>query len=113
MDRDAAGAGRCAPIVPDQRSDAPALPGYGSSAQAVRVLGRPRSRPLQRCNRKGFRAQAAPGEVVVDHEELEDARWFPREDVTRIRKLGLRLPFRGTIARALIEDWLAETAGAR
>ncbi|MFO1113443.1 MAG: NAD(+) diphosphatase [Rhodospirillales bacterium] len=61
----------------------------------------------------GSLAQAAPGEVVIDHEELEDARWFPRQDVMRIRTLGLRLPFRGTIARALIEEWLAETAGAR
>lgn len=61
----------------------------------------------------GFRAEAAPGELIVDHEELEDARWFAREEVRRIRTLGLRLPFRGTIARALIEDWLAETAAAR
>ena len=61
----------------------------------------------------GFRAEAAPGEVVVDHDELEDARWFRREYVARVRTLGLRLPFRGTIARALIEDWLAESAGGR
>ncbi len=56
----------------------------------------------------GFRAEAGPGDVIVDHEELEDARWFTPEEVMRIRTVGLRLPFRGTIARALIEDWLAE-----
>jgi NAD+ diphosphatase len=39
--------------------------------------------------------------------ELEDARWFDRTEVAEIRSLGLRLPFRGTIARALIEAWLA------
>ncbi len=56
----------------------------------------------------GFRAEArnAP-EMKLDGEELEDARWFHREDVAAIRSLGLRLPFRGTIARALIEAWLA------
>ena len=56
----------------------------------------------------GFRAEAGDGPLAVDHDELEDARWFRREDVARIRTLGLRLPFRGTIARALIEGWLAE-----
>ncbi len=61
----------------------------------------------------GFRAEAGPGAIVVDHEELEDARWFTPEEVTRIRTFGLRLPFRGTIARALIEDWLAEQGAGK
>lgn len=57
----------------------------------------------------GFRAEAAPGaELRFDHEELEDARWFRRNEVAQIRSLGLRLPFRGTIARAMIEAWLAD-----
>jgi NAD+ diphosphatase len=56
----------------------------------------------------GFRAEADDGPLAFDRDELEDARWFRREDVARIRTLGLRLPFRGTIARALIDGWLAE-----
>lgn len=57
----------------------------------------------------GFVATVADGiELAVDREELEDARWFRRDEVADIRGLGLRLPFRGTIARALIESWLAE-----
>lgn len=56
----------------------------------------------------GFRATARTGrELDVNGEELEFARWFDREEVAAIRSLGLRLPFRGTIARALIEHWLA------
>ncbi len=56
----------------------------------------------------GFRAEARNWpELKVDGDELEDARWFHRDEVAAIRSLGLRLPFRGTIARALIEAWLA------
>jgi NAD+ diphosphatase len=56
----------------------------------------------------GFRAEARNGsELKVDTDELEEARWFDRDEVAAIRSLGLRLPFRGTIARALIEAWLA------
>jgi NAD+ diphosphatase len=56
----------------------------------------------------GFQAKARNGsELRVDSDELEEARWFRRDEVAAIRSLGLRLPFRGTIARALIEAWLA------
>ena len=56
----------------------------------------------------GFRAETRNGaELRIDGDELEDARWFGRTEVAKIRSLGLRLPFRGTIARALIEAWLA------
>jgi NAD+ diphosphatase len=56
----------------------------------------------------GFRADVGNEPLAFDREELEDARWFRRDEITRFRSLGLRLPFRGTIARALIEAWLAE-----
>ncbi|HYN37625.1 MAG TPA: NAD(+) diphosphatase [Rhodospirillales bacterium] len=56
----------------------------------------------------GFRAEVDDAPLHVDREELEDARWFKRDEVARIRTLGLRLPFRGTIARSLVEGWLAE-----
>jgi len=57
----------------------------------------------------GFHADVRPdtAELNFDREELEDARWFRRDEVAGIRAQGLRLPFRGTIARALIEAWLA------
>ena len=55
----------------------------------------------------GFHAVVPAGVPLrIDQEELEDARWFRRQDVATIRAQGLRLPFRGTIARALIEGWL-------
>ncbi|MBK8175412.1 MAG: NAD(+) diphosphatase [Rhodospirillales bacterium] len=67
----------------------------------------------------GFRAEVA-GEgiidapLVLDEAELEDARWFRRDEVAAMRAHGLRLPFRGTIARALVEEWLAgDVAGSR
>jgi NAD+ diphosphatase len=57
----------------------------------------------------GFQAKARnDSELKVDSDELEEARWFRRDEVAAIRSLGLRLPFRGTIARALIEAWLAD-----
>ena len=60
----------------------------------------------------GFRARARPGAtLVLDDEELEEARWFSRDEVADMRGLGLRLPFRGTIARALIDGWLAGDQG--
>jgi len=56
----------------------------------------------------GFTATAATTEIRVDRNELDDARWFdrdwlrghPDDDV-------FRLPRRDSIARRLIEDWLA------
>jgi NAD+ diphosphatase len=43
-----------------------------------------------------------------DAAELEDARWFSRADVLAFARPERYLPYRGTIARALIEAWLAE-----
>ncbi|MCG8469994.1 MAG: NAD(+) diphosphatase [Gemmatimonadetes bacterium] len=57
----------------------------------------------------GFHADRVGGELRIDGEELADARWFRREDFTRRREIGLRLPSRVSIARRLIRDWLAGT----
>jgi NAD+ diphosphatase len=46
----------------------------------------------------GFVARYAGGEVAVDHEELEDARWFPRNDLP----VG---PSRHSIAGFIIEHY--------
>jgi NAD+ diphosphatase len=57
----------------------------------------------------GFRARAAPGEIRVDESELRMARWFTREEL--LRSPGdetFRLPRPDSIARRLVEEWLAE-----
>ena len=57
----------------------------------------------------GFHAEAVTSEIAIDYGELEDARWFER-DWLRAHEDddGFRLPRRDSIARRLIEDWLAE-----
>jgi NAD+ diphosphatase len=56
----------------------------------------------------GFHAEAVSSAITVDYGELEDARWFER-DWLRAHQDGddFRLPRRDSIARRLIEDWLA------
>jgi NAD+ diphosphatase len=63
----------------------------------------------------GFHARAERAPLTVYQDELESAGWYSRE---RLRALdegdesggdgALRLPRRDSIARRLIEDWLAE-----
>jgi NAD+ diphosphatase len=67
----------------------------------------------------GFQARYAEGDPEPRDEELEDVRWFSREEVTTAageevqwtdaheREGGLLLPPRTAIARVLIERWLA------
>lgn len=55
----------------------------------------------------GFHATRIGGELQVDGVELEDARFFHRSEFEGRRDIGLRLPSRVSIARRLIEDWLA------
>lgn len=58
----------------------------------------------------GFIASAGkePTEVVVDHNELEDARWFSRAELTKAVEDGsLMLPPPFSIARQLADTWLA------
>ena len=54
----------------------------------------------------GFHAEAATTEVTVNHVELEDARWFHRDELLNPRD-GFRLPRTESIARRLVEDWLS------
>ncbi len=56
----------------------------------------------------GFRAEAETTEITCDSHELEDARWFTREDIGRFQEQGRRLPRTGSISRWLIEEWLKE-----
>ncbi len=54
----------------------------------------------------GFEARATTREVRLAPDELEDARWFTREEVRQ--RQGVELPSTISIARRLIEDWLTE-----
>ncbi|MGD9506324.1 MAG: NAD(+) diphosphatase [Syntrophobacteraceae bacterium] len=54
----------------------------------------------------GFHAHASSGEIRLGEDELEDARWFSREDIRRgVAEGAVRLPSHITIAYRLIEDW--------
>jgi NAD+ diphosphatase len=55
----------------------------------------------------GFIARWKSGEIRVDHEEIEDARWFTPE------ALPPALPSPMSIARRLVDDFLARVASAR
>lgn len=60
----------------------------------------------------GFRAEAPPnGELRVNAAELEDARWFSRDEIRARRSIGLILPGRDSIARRLINDWVEKGEG--
>lgn len=52
----------------------------------------------------GFRAQHRAGEPVVGDGELEDVRWFHRDE---LRDGSVALPPPEAIARRLVDEWLA------
>jgi NAD+ diphosphatase len=55
----------------------------------------------------GFTAVAASERIQVDGMELEDARWFTREELSEgIREGRFRLPGPASIAYALVDGWL-------
>ena len=52
----------------------------------------------------GFSASAASSEIILNDGELEDARWFTRKEL----QSGFpKLPYRLSIARRLVDDWLS------
>ncbi|MBI3707793.1 MAG: NAD(+) diphosphatase [Proteobacteria bacterium] len=57
----------------------------------------------------GFRAEAVSLDYRVDRDELEDAKWFTRDFLRQSHEPEtFRLPRVDSIARRLVEDWLAE-----
>jgi NAD+ diphosphatase len=70
-------------------------------------LGQPWPFPLSLM--LGFEATYASGEARVADSELEDVAWFTRDEITAGRPL---LPPRFTIARRLIDGWMAGGADA-
>jgi NAD+ diphosphatase len=55
----------------------------------------------------GFYAEGLTEEITIDTEELVDARWFSRDQMRNCKDHGFDLPRVDSIARRLIEDWLA------
>ncbi len=51
----------------------------------------------------GFTAEANSGEIQLNDGELEDAQWFTRKE---LRSGFPKLPYRLSIARRLVDDWL-------
>jgi NAD+ diphosphatase len=57
----------------------------------------------------GFRARASTTALRIDPEEIEDARWLTRAELRRDPdRRPVKLPRPDSIARFLIEEWLAE-----
>jgi NAD+ diphosphatase len=55
----------------------------------------------------GYYAEALDETIVLEAAEMRDARWFSRADIENRKALGFNLPPQDSIARRLIEDWLA------
>ncbi len=54
----------------------------------------------------GFFARATTTEIHVDGDEIEDARWFTREEMKAEAEAGtLVLPGGISISRSLVEAW--------
>jgi NAD+ diphosphatase len=57
----------------------------------------------------GFTARALSTEIKLSPDEIESAAWYSRDDLRRSPEdATFRLPRRDSIARRLLEDWLAE-----
>jgi NAD+ diphosphatase len=56
----------------------------------------------------GFRARALSDQLAIDPNELVDARWFTKAELRDPERRPIRLPNPDSIARHLIEEWLAE-----
>jgi NAD+ diphosphatase len=55
----------------------------------------------------GFYAEALTTEITIDPDELTDARWFTRDELRNPESVGISLPGPHSIARRLVEDWIA------
>jgi len=60
----------------------------------------------------GETGEAETSEITIDPKEIEDARWFTREEVfeaTHRENLALKPARKGSIAHFLIHNWLSDT----
>ena len=56
----------------------------------------------------GFTAEASSADIALNDGELEDARWFTRKE---LRSDFPKLPFKISIARRMVDDWLERGNG--
>ena len=56
----------------------------------------------------GFYAEALTEAITIDETELADARWFSLHELRNSEAHGFSLPRLDSIARRLIEDWMAQ-----
>jgi NAD+ diphosphatase len=56
----------------------------------------------------GFYADAVSEDIVFDRDELEDARWFTRQELADGGAGIKHRPRSDSIARRLIMDWVAQ-----
>jgi NAD+ diphosphatase len=56
----------------------------------------------------GFHGTARTMDLAIDHDELEDARWFHKDELLDPDRRPISLPRPDSIARYLIESWLYE-----
>ena len=67
--------------------------------------------PFPRSLMLGFFADAESSTITLRDDELEDARWFEASEVQELQtRMKVARPFFDTIARRLIDAWLAERA---
>jgi len=58
----------------------------------------------------GFTARAVTTDLTIAQDEIETAAWYTRDELRRSpENESFRLPRRDSIARRLVEDWLAGT----
>ena len=55
----------------------------------------------------GFHAEARSFEIRKNDDELDDAQWFTKDQLHNLEAYGKQLPSKDSIARRLIEDWMA------
>ncbi len=55
----------------------------------------------------GFYGEALTEAITIDPAELVDAKWFSRDQIRDPEAHGFSLPRHDSIARRLIEDWIA------
>jgi len=72
--------------------------------------------PFPRSIMLGFEATATSTDITIDPDELEDAQWFTAEQLKTFGTWGdesaeFKLPRTDSIARFLIDRWIAEHAG--
>ncbi len=56
----------------------------------------------------GFYAEGLTEQITIDPNELRDARWFSRAELRDPGAHGFTVPPQDSIARRLIEDWVAQ-----